>query len=127
MAEGDKDADGTANGAGKNSAPSWRLDSGKSMGLADEYEYVMYGKVRGIDQRIQRYTDIHPVSRCTSLMGKRRRGCKSDRRYCTYCTENTLRSTAYASFGGLLMALTGAYRHVSAITVGDNVYLLARK
>lgn len=36
-------------------------------------------------------------------------------------------STAYASFGGLLMALTGAYRHVSNITVGDNIYLLARK
>lgn len=36
-------------------------------------------------------------------------------------------STAYASFGGLLMALTGAYRHVSSITVGDNVYLLARQ
>lgn len=38
-----------------------------------------------------------------------------------------LNRTAYASFGGLLMALTGAYRHVSNITVGDNVYLLARK
>lgn len=35
--------------------------------------------------------------------------------------------TAYASFGGLLMALTGHYRHLSSITVGDNIYLLARK
>lgn len=46
---------------------------------------------------------------------------------CYPVTLFTIKRTAYASFGGLLMALTGAYRHVSNITVGDNIYLLARK
>ncbi|KAK9895937.1 RNA polymerase I [Cystobasidium minutum MCA 4210] len=82
---------GVNEGDGETAAPSWRLDTGKSMGLADEYEYVMYGKVYKFD------------------------GAAAER------------VTAYASFGGLLMALTGAYRHVSNITVGDNIYLLARK
>ena len=36
-------------------------------------------------------------------------------------------STAYISFGGLLLALRGAYRHLQGITVGQNVYLLMRK
>ena len=36
-------------GAPKDQAPSWRLDANKSMGLADEYEYVMYGKVYKFD------------------------------------------------------------------------------
>lgn len=35
--------------------------------------------------------------------------------------------TAYMSFGGLLMALRGSYRHLSSITIGENVYLLIRK
>lgn len=34
--------------------------------------------------------------------------------------------TVYGSFGGLLMALTGSYRHFSNVTVGSNVYLLVR-
>lgn len=37
------------------------------------------------------------------------------------------RVTAYASFGGLLMALSGSYRHVSGVTVGEYVYLLIRR
>lgn len=35
--------------------------------------------------------------------------------------------TAYASFGGLLMALSGSYRHISGVTVGEYVYLLIRR
>lgn len=35
--------------------------------------------------------------------------------------------TAYASFGGLLMALTGNYRKVSNLTIGQRVYLLMRR
>jgi len=35
--------------------------------------------------------------------------------------------TAYASFGGLLMALTGSYRHMQGIVIGENVYLLIRR
>lgn len=36
-------------------------------------------------------------------------------------------TTAYASFGGLLMALRGSFRHLANVTVGENVYLLMRK
>ncbi|TFL06636.1 RNA polymerase [Pterulicium gracile] len=35
--------------------------------------------------------------------------------------------TVYASFGGLLMSLTGSFRHMSNIILGDPVYLLLRK
>ncbi|KAF8321314.1 RNA polymerase [Clavulina sp. PMI_390] len=35
--------------------------------------------------------------------------------------------TAYASFGGLLMALTGSFRHMQGITIGENIYLLMRQ
>ncbi|CAO1637326.1 unnamed protein product [Sympodiomycopsis kandeliae] len=34
--------------------------------------------------------------------------------------------TVYGSFGGLLLALTGSYRHLSNVMVGSNVYLLMR-
>ncbi|PVF93800.1 RNA polymerase [Serendipita vermifera] len=37
------------------------------------------------------------------------------------------RVTAYISYGGLLMALSGSYRHMSGIVLGENVYLLIRK
>jgi len=37
------------------------------------------------------------------------------------------RVTAYMSYGGLLMALSGSYRHMSGIVLGENVYLLIRK
>ncbi|WWD19630.1 hypothetical protein CI109_104092 [Kwoniella shandongensis] len=36
-------------------------------------------------------------------------------------------TTAYFSFGGLLMALRGSYRHLASVVVGENVYLLMRK
>ncbi|PPQ89581.1 hypothetical protein CVT25_012326 [Psilocybe cyanescens] len=35
--------------------------------------------------------------------------------------------TAYISFGGLLMSLTGSSRHMTSIVLGDPVYLLMRK
>ncbi|EGN94019.1 hypothetical protein SERLA73DRAFT_189168 [Serpula lacrymans var. lacrymans S7.3] len=35
--------------------------------------------------------------------------------------------TAYASFGGLLMSLTGSFRHMTNVVLGDPVYLLMRK
>jgi DNA-directed RNA polymerase I, II, and III subunit RPABC3 len=38
-----------------------------------------------------------------------------------------LHSTVYASFGGLLMAMTGSYRHMSGIVLGEPVYILLRK
>jgi len=35
-------------------------------------------------------------------------------------------STAYLSFGGLLMALRGNYRHLQELVIGENVYLLIK-
>jgi len=35
--------------------------------------------------------------------------------------------TAYASFGGLLMSLTGSFRHMTNIVLGDPVFLLMRR
>jgi len=35
--------------------------------------------------------------------------------------------TAYASFGGMLMSLTGSFRHMTNIVLGDPVFLLIRK
>lgn len=43
-----------------------------------------------------------------------------------YDERSTEQVTVYGSFGGLLMALTGSFRHLSKITVGSNVYLLMR-
>ncbi|KAI9608753.1 hypothetical protein H4Q26_004940 [Puccinia striiformis f. sp. tritici PST-130] len=60
-------------------------------GLADEYEYVMYGKLYKFDS-----------------------GASDS-------------VTAYISFGGLLMALTGDYRHLDRLTVGQMVFLLMRR
>ncbi|UZJ51875.1 hypothetical protein CBS101457_001195 [Exobasidium rhododendri] len=73
---------------GENDRDAWRLEGGG--GLADEFDYVMYGK-------IYKYDDS---------------------------PSETV--TVYASFGGLLMALTGSYRHLSGLTVGSNVFLLIR-
>ncbi|RDX57502.1 RNA polymerase [Polyporus arcularius HHB13444] len=35
--------------------------------------------------------------------------------------------TAYASFGGLLMSLTGSHRHMTNIVLGDPVFILLRR
>lgn len=43
-----------------------------------------------------------------------------------YDERSTEQVSVYGSFGGLLMALTGSFRHLSKITVGANVYLLVR-
>ncbi|PWN29021.1 RNA polymerase [Jaminaea rosea] len=66
----------------------WRDGAG---GLAEDWDYVMYGKIYKYDE-----------------------GASSDT------------VTVYGSFGGLLMALTGNYRHLSNVTIGNNVYLLVR-
>ncbi|GAA5952880.1 hypothetical protein JCM21900_004252 [Sporobolomyces salmonicolor] len=84
--EADSGAKEAGAGAG---AGGWRADI--EGGLADDWEYVMYGKVYKFDE-----------------------GTADD-------------VTAYVSFGGLLMALTGSYRHVSGITVGEYIYLLVRR
>ncbi|GAA5876185.1 hypothetical protein JCM16303_007049 [Sporobolomyces ruberrimus] len=70
-------------------AGGWRQDI--EGGLADDWEYIMHGKVYKFDEG----------------------------------TSDEV--TVYVSFGGLLMALTGSYRHVSGVTVGEYIYLLVRK
>ncbi|WVW86155.1 hypothetical protein I302_108196 [Kwoniella bestiolae CBS 10118] len=68
----------------------WRSEN---MGLGEDYDYVMYGKIYKFDDSAQ--------------------------------GDN--QTTAYFSFGGLLMALRGSYRHLAGVVVGENVYLLMRK
>jgi len=44
-----------------------------------------------------------------------------------YLLSLTPCSTAYASFGGLLLSITGSYRHLTNVVLGDPVYVLLRK
>jgi len=65
--------------------------------------------------------------------GKGRRGFEDDYDYVMHGRvyrfdpgkDDTV--TAYASFGGLLMSLTGSFRHMTNIVLGDPVFLLMRK
>jgi len=65
--------------------------------------------------------------------GKGRRGLEDDYDYVMYGKVYKFDSgtaevvTAYASFGGLLMSLTGSFRHMTSIVLGDPIYLLIRK
>ncbi|KDQ63798.1 hypothetical protein JAAARDRAFT_29844 [Jaapia argillacea MUCL 33604] len=65
--------------------------------------------------------------------GKGRRGLEEDYDYVMYGKVYKFDGgtseivTAYASFGGLLMSLTGSFRHMTSIVLGDPVYLLMRK
>ncbi|GBE78304.1 RNA polymerase I [Sparassis latifolia] len=65
--------------------------------------------------------------------GKGRRGLEEDYEYVMYGKVYRFDGgaaeivTAYASFGGLLMSLTGSFRHMTGIVLGDPVYILLRK
>ncbi|KAF8912822.1 RNA polymerase [Gymnopilus junonius] len=65
--------------------------------------------------------------------GKGSRGLEDDYDYVMYGKiykfdgETGEIVTAYISFGGLLMSLTGSFRHMTSIVLGDPVYLLMRK
>ncbi|KIM85403.1 hypothetical protein PILCRDRAFT_817415 [Piloderma croceum F 1598] len=65
--------------------------------------------------------------------GKGRRGLEEDYDYVMYGKVYKFDGgaaeivTAYASFGGLLMSLTGSFRHMTNVVLGDPVYLLMRK
>ncbi|THU91772.1 RNA polymerase [Dendrothele bispora CBS 962.96] len=66
--------------------------------------------------------------------GKGRRGLEEDYDYVMYGKVykfdgggTTEVVTAYASFGGLLMSLTGSFRHMTGIVLGDPIYILLRK
>ncbi|OSX67662.1 hypothetical protein POSPLADRAFT_1129609 [Postia placenta MAD-698-R-SB12] len=65
--------------------------------------------------------------------GKGRRGLEEDYEYVMYGKVYRFDGgtaeivTAYASFGGLLMSLTGSFRHMTSIVLGDPLYILLRK
>ncbi|KAJ6627240.1 RNA polymerase [Mycena sp. CBHHK59/15] len=65
--------------------------------------------------------------------GKGRRGLEEDYDYVMYGKIYKVDSgtteivTAYASFGGLLLSLTGSFRHMTSIVIGEPVYVLMRK
>lgn len=84
---------------GEEDAPAdrdaWRVGGGDD--VSQDFDYVMYGKVR---------RDAHQIFK--------------------YDERSAEQVTVYGSFGGLLMAITGSYRHLSKITVGSHVYLLLR-
>ncbi|KAG1739939.1 RNA polymerase I [Suillus paluster] len=69
----------------------WRPDGKGRIGLEEDYDYVMYGKVYKFD------------------------------------TGSSDVVTAYASFGGLLLSITGSYRHLTNVVLGDPVYVLLRQ
>ncbi|KAI6044975.1 RNA polymerase I [Pisolithus marmoratus] len=50
--------------------------------------------------------------------GKGKRGLEEDYDYVM---------TVYASFGGLLLSLTGFFRHMANIVLGDPIFILLRK
>ncbi|KIJ68285.1 hypothetical protein HYDPIDRAFT_124610 [Hydnomerulius pinastri MD-312] len=65
--------------------------------------------------------------------GKGRRGLEEDYDYVMYGKVYKFDGgtaeivTAYASFGGLLLSLTGSFRHMANIVLGDPVYILVRR
>ncbi|KAI0032720.1 RNA polymerase I [Vararia minispora EC-137] len=65
--------------------------------------------------------------------GKGRRGLEEDYDYVMYGKVYRFDAgkddivTAYASFGGMLMSLTGGHRHMTNVVLGDPIYLLMRK
>lgn len=89
---------------------TWRPHTGPSKGLDADYDYVMYGKIYKFDEGA----------------GERVYASRflSSRRWKALIE---LCRTAYVSYGGLLMALSGSYRHMSGIVLGEYVYLLMRK
>jgi DNA-directed RNA polymerase I, II, and III subunit RPABC3 len=105
----------------------WRPDrKGKTGGLDDDYDYVMYGKVRLVLHFLS--CRLGSLSRFINSMVKVVKLCKSFfQSSCFSLTSNMDYRTAYASFGGLLMSLTGSFRHMTSIVLGDPVYLLMRK
>jgi DNA-directed RNA polymerases I, II, and III subunit RPABC3 len=86
----------------------WRPDGKGRRGFEDDYDYVMYGRVYRFDPGTDEVVYVHLKNYPQKLSDMARR-------------------TAYASFGGLLMSLTGSFRHMTNIVLGDPVFLLMRK
>jgi DNA-directed RNA polymerase I, II, and III subunit RPABC3 len=88
----------------------WRPDGKGRRGFEDEYDYVMYGRVYRFDPGTGEV--VYVALACA----------RGDLITCSVPFR-----TAYASFGGLLMSLTGSFRHMTNIVLGDPVFLLMRK
>ena len=86
----------------------WRPDGKGRRGFEDDYDYVMYGRVYRFDPGTEEVVYVSLKFYPPKLSDMARR-------------------TAYASFGGLLMSLTGSFRHMTNIVLGDPVFLLMRK
>ncbi|KAG8900204.1 DNA-directed RNA polymerases I, II, and III subunit RPABC3 [Tulasnella sp. 408] len=78
-------------------ANTWRPGAKTTKGLDDDYDYVMFGRA-SIALKVYKFDE--------AAEGK---------------------VTVYASFGGLLMALAGSFRHLQNIVIGENIYLLMRR
>lgn len=115
QAEGDKEA---------NAREVWRPGKG---GIADDYEYVMCVRCFCCTPSHSEAEDRTGTARSSNLTRGQERMCAFASDRTAMSSSKRKHSTAYASFGGLLMALGGAYRHLRDLSVGNNVYLLVRK
>lgn len=105
----------------------WRPDGKGRRGLEEDYDYVMYGKVtRSVDSGrcVMRFSCMLQVYKFDG--GNAEVVCV-DFVHPLFSAIDICLSTVYASFGGLLMAMTGSYRHMSSIVLGEPVYILLRK
>ncbi|THH20001.1 hypothetical protein EW146_g1264 [Bondarzewia mesenterica] len=106
------------------------VESGQALALALASSLARGGPAAGTDGAGEEEDKDRDVWRPD---GKGRRGLEEDYDYVMYGKVYRFDSgtaeivTAYASFGGLLMSLTGSYRHMTSIVLGDPVYLLLRK
>ncbi|KAF8078456.1 hypothetical protein FPV67DRAFT_1557781 [Lyophyllum atratum] len=107
-AVGANTTDGTEEALDDKERDVWRPDGKGRRGLEDDYDYVMYGKVYKFDGGTTGNCVCTPSFRLILIF-------------------QLVYRTAYASFGGLLMSLTGSFRHMTSIVLGDPVYLLMRK
>jgi hypothetical protein len=90
----------------------WRPDGKGNRGLEEDYDYVMYGKLRLYLSIISKFDFTRWFRRCIGLILDLPTLCKllacllstASRAHITYI----LRSTAYASFGGLLLSIAGS-------------------
>ncbi len=125
------DDDAAQTSGGPTQREMWR---GGEQGLAEDYDYVMHGKVRHVSRARARPGQLM-CRRChcrsTSLTIRRGAPIKREQPGCANVSgrisDRMFDSTAYISFGGLLLALRSNYRHLQHIVIGENVFLLIRK
>lgn len=108
----------------------WRPDGKGRRGLEEDYDYVMYGKV--IEKRLSTTFSLSLILatfRSTNLTEEIPISCRCyEPNSCQVPFRSLfLNRTAYISFGGLLMSLTGSFRHMTNIVLGDSIYVLLRR